>query len=111
MDNFEVELDMYQEADMDGNGIVSEDELRFFMYNKRQQGAVSPEFKKTAVQLMRHYDVDGKGFLSKAEFSKLCSAMFESLEKVRPPTTLELLMKLNSVEAQLAQVTTFQSFF
>lgn len=61
MDMYEQELDMYDAADSDGNGNVSEDELRFFLFTKRQQGSVSDEFKQTALQLMRKYDEQNKG--------------------------------------------------
>ncbi|KAG8464799.1 hypothetical protein KFE25_010167 [Diacronema lutheri] len=103
MDMYEQELDMYDAADSDGNGNVSEDELRFFLFTKRQQGSVSDEFKQTALQLMRKYDEQNKGFLTRAEFNQLVRALHDSLERTRPPTTTELMHKLAAVEQQLAQ--------
>lgn len=66
MDMYEEELDMYQSADTDGSGSVTEDELRFFLYSKRQQGLISDEYKQTAAQLMIRFDLDGKGERARA---------------------------------------------
>lgn len=63
MDMFEEELSMveYEESEDTGTN-VSEDELRFFLYSKRQQGLVCETFsRQTTLQVMRQYDKSSKG--------------------------------------------------
>jgi len=96
MDMYEEELDMYSSADTDGSGTVSEDELRFFLYSKRQQGLISDEYKQTAAQLMQRFDIDNKGHLNREEFKRLVQSIALSYEQTRPPTTQDLMKQLEA---------------
>jgi hypothetical protein len=68
---FQEDTMIYSEADRDADGVVDEDELRFFLQQARQAGTLRKDINLQPQLLIAKFDSTGKNRLTFAEFSTL----------------------------------------
>jgi len=101
MEIYEEDMHLYSAADTDKSGNVDEDELRVFLHTKRKEGALPPEFHKTAAEVISEYDEEGKVYLTERQFMALTNAILLRANAIKEPTTGEIMTMIKSTKESL----------
>jgi hypothetical protein len=70
-DMYEEDTARFNENDYDSDNMISEVELRDFLYNRRREGVLRRDVDTTIPTLLARYDPDNRGYLDVDTFSRL----------------------------------------